>query len=200
MSLKTISFVILLVGWLDLTNGSRESDCNLPSDCSLKPITQNYEGMKTFYYSIICKSQNLDLKLPLLASNVTSKCLISDQQHNNFYFAYKDMLMLKEINLTSIIEYLNSFEKYNSITILKAENGIYISNKEPLDPYSQSNLSKRNYLKQIFLKRTKFTFYSGENKQIRSCQDFIDLNITWPNTIFQLNLYGSHGFIFSTYI
>ena len=196
MSLKTISFVILLVGYLDQINCSRETDCNLPSDCSLKSISQTFEENKTFYYSFLCNgpSLNLNLNLPLLTSNATSKCLIRAQKYNNFYFAFKDLVMLKDVNLKNIIEYLNSFETQYAITILKAENGIYISDNEKLETTQQAFLK---YLNQIILRRTKFIFYSGDNKLIRSCQDFRDLNITWPKTIFHLNFFAEYTIFFS---
>lgn len=111
--------VLLII--LHVTIGSKETDCNLPPECSFKPISQASDRNTTFDYRIQCSindSTNLNLP-PLIASNQKSKCLLSNQLTNCFQLLFKDMVMLKHINLTNIIDYMNNFNVIYILFIYK---------------------------------------------------------------------------------
>ena len=170
------------------------SECPLPEKCQFR-LSYGVENTETYVkgnkvWTIICDVNNNEFEFTFKASN---QSIISDQRCDKGDY-YIDFIILrwtslneigileKQMNLSNLNQYMNIFMFSVTIELMNLK-GIDI---EILDEKYFS--SHKFEISAIELTSCQLDFYH-KRMIIKSCQDFIHLNITKIQSIFQLYVY-----------
>ena len=198
MNLFILSFFNLLL-FIGLIPTVYPLECDLPESCQLEYVFGQYVGVynekgSEKNLSIVCDINNdafiFRFKEPMLISS-KDKCenfifdTISRDLSINFRWRSNELaIMDKRFNISNLIRYFSYFNaNYQFIQLWDVKG------------FDVNILSFSDYLN-FYENLTGFAIYTGilngrldfyyNKRKIRSCQDFIDLNITEVQSIFQI--------------